>query len=71
MKVLPTFENENQESEFWLNNDSNEFFDWSKSEVAKFENLKPTAKNISIRLPESLLRQIKIEANRKDIPYQA
>jgi predicted DNA binding CopG/RHH family protein len=33
--------------------------------------LKPSTKKISLRLPESLLESIKIEANKRDIPYQS
>jgi predicted DNA binding CopG/RHH family protein len=34
-------------------------------------NLKPTTKAISLRLPVDLLERIKIEANRRDVPYQS
>jgi len=34
-------------------------------------NLKPSTKSISIRLPESLLEKIKVEANKRDVPYQS
>jgi len=34
-------------------------------------NLKPSTKSISIRLPEDLLERIKVEANRRDVPYQS
>ncbi|MDC1307016.1 BrnA antitoxin family protein [Pseudomonadales bacterium] len=34
-------------------------------------NLKPSTKTISLRLPEGLLDQIKIEANKRDTPYQS
>jgi predicted DNA binding CopG/RHH family protein len=34
-------------------------------------NLKPSTKTISLRLPEGLLDSIKIEANKRDMPYQS
>ena len=34
-------------------------------------NLKPSSKTISLRLPEGLLDSIKIEANKRDMPYQS
>lgn len=71
MKKIPKFKDENEESDFWLNNDSTEYVDWLKSEKVTFENLKPSAKSISLRLPETLLRKLKNEANKKDIPYQS
>ena len=36
-----------------------------------FSNLKPSIKSISIRLPEDLLAELKILANKKDVPYQS
>ena len=33
--------------------------------------LKPSTKTISLRLPEGLLDNIKIEANKRDMPYQS
>jgi predicted DNA binding CopG/RHH family protein len=34
-------------------------------------NLKPSTKTISLRLPEGLLDRIKIEANKRDMPYRS
>jgi len=34
-------------------------------------NLKPSTKTISLRLPEMLLDSIKIEAHKRDVPYQS
>jgi predicted DNA binding CopG/RHH family protein len=56
---------------FWQKADSTDFIDWSKAKKAQFPNLKPSTKSISLRVPESLLNEIKIAANKKDIPYQS
>jgi len=45
--------------------------DWSKAKKALLRNLKPSTKSISIRLPEDLLERIKVEASRRDVPYQS
>ena len=37
----------------------------------RLPNLKPSTTSISIRLPISLLEKIKIEANKRDVPYQS
>lgn len=37
----------------------------------RFANLKPSTKSISLRLPGSLLDEIKIAANKRDVPYQS
>ncbi len=71
IKPIPKFKNEDEERVFWAKHDSTEYVDWSKSKRAKFANLKPSVRSISIRLPESLLNDLKILANKKDIPYQS
>jgi predicted DNA binding CopG/RHH family protein len=70
-KKVPKFKTEKAEREFWETNDSSEYLDWSKSESVSLPNLKPSTKTISLRLPEGLLDSIKIEANKRDMPYQS
>jgi len=71
LKQIPEFSSETEERAFWETKDSTEYLDWSKAKTAKFPNLKPSTKTISLRLPESLLDRIKIEANKRDMPYQS
>lgn len=70
-KKIPAFKNEAAEQTFWESHDSSEYLDWSKAKHASLANLKPSTKPISIRLPESMLKRIKIEANKRDVPYQS
>ncbi len=70
-KQVPVFANEAEERVFWETHDSSDYIDWTKAERARLPNLKPSTKSISLRLPESLLEQIKITANKKDVPYQS
>ena len=70
-KKVPTFKTEKEEREFWEANDSSDYIHWSKAELASMPNLKPSTKTISLRLPENLLNSIKIEANKRDMPYQS
>ncbi len=70
-KKVPSFKNESEEREFWANHDSSDYIDWSKADKAAFPSLKPSLKSISIRLPESMLEQLKVIANKKDVPYQS
>ncbi len=44
---------------------------WSRAQRVRFPHLKPTTQAISLRLPLSLLEQIKVEANKRDVPYQS
>ena len=70
-KNIPKFRNEDEERNFWSTHDSNEFIDWRQARRLTFKNLKPSTKTISIRLPESLLDDLKLLANRRDVPYQS
>jgi predicted DNA binding CopG/RHH family protein len=71
LKPIPTFKNEAEERKFWETHDSTEYLDWSKAQRVRFPNLKPSTTAISLRLPVSLLEQIKIAANKRDVPYQS
>src|SRR5215467_227361 len=44
---------------------------YKKAKPVQFPNLKPSSRAISIRLPESLIENIKVLANREDVPYQS
>jgi predicted DNA binding CopG/RHH family protein len=70
-KKIPKFESEDQERDFWSNRDSVEYIDWGKAKRFSFPNLKPSTRTISVRLPESMLDDLKMLANKKDIPYQS
>ena len=70
-KKMPVFETEADERKFWESHDSTDYVDWKQARPASFPNLKPSTKTISLRLPEALLDQIKIEANKRDMPYQS
>src|SRR5260370_41648466 len=71
VKSVPTFKTEAEERKFWETHDSTDYIDWSKAERVRLPNLKPSTTAISIRLPLGLLAQIKIAANKRDVPYQS
>jgi len=71
IKLIPNFASEDEERDFWDNHDSTEFVDWTSARRLTLSNLKPSTKTISIRLPESLLDELKLLANRRDVPYQS
>ena len=71
LKPVPKFRNEAEERKFWETHDSTDYVDWSKAERVRFPNLKPSTTAISIRLPSALLEQIKVAANKRDVPYQS
>ena len=71
LKNIPHFRNEAEERKFWETHDSEGLIDWSTARRVRFPNLKPTTNAISLRLPVSILEQIKVEANKRDVPYQS
>ena len=71
VKTIPKFKNEAEERAFWEKHDSSEYLDWTQAQAVVMPNLKPSTKTISLRLPEGLLDSIKIEANKRDMPYQS
>ena len=70
-KRIPKFKNEKEEQLFWAKADSTDYIDWSKAKPVKLPNLKPTLKTISLRLPAVVIEDLKILANRQDVPYQS
>lgn len=70
-KKVPKFKNEDEERDFWATADTSEYFDWSRAKKVSFPNLKPSTRSISLRLPWSLLDNIKELANKMDVPYQS
>ena len=71
LKPIPKFKSEKAWANFWMAHDSTEYMDWSRAKRAVFPNLKPTYKSISLRLPAYMLDEIKLLANKKDVPYQS
>ena len=71
IKKTPKFKNEADERAFWEKHDSSDYVDWTEAQTVTLRSLKPSTKTISLRLPEGLLDSIKIEANKRDIPYQS
>ena len=70
-KKMPRFKSEDEEREFWQDHDSTDYVDWKKAERITLANLKPSVKTISLRLPESMLEELKLLANKRDVPYQS
>ena len=70
-KKIPMFKTESEEREFWNQKDSTAYIDWNTGRKARFPNLRPTLRTISLRLPESMIAQLKVLANKRDVPYQS
>lgn len=71
LKKMPELKTEAEERAFWETHDSSNYLNWNQAKPVSLPKLKPTTKTISLRLPETLLDRIKIEANKRDMPYQS
>jgi len=70
-KPVPEFRSEDQERGFWAAHDSSEYVDWSAAKRRSFPELKPSLRTISLRLPVSMIKDLKVLANKRDVPYQS
>ena len=70
-KPIPEFRSEAEERAFWETHDTTDHVDWSQARPGVFPNLKPSTETISLRLPASLLAELKTLANKRDVPYQS
>ena len=71
LRKLPVFKNEDEERDFWSTHSLVDYFDMGHAVKMSFPNLKLSTKTISIRLPEWMIDNIKMEANKNDMPYQS
>lgn len=62
---------EDEEREFWAKHDSTDYVDWSQAKKMVLAELKPSVKTISLRLPENMLNELRLLANKRDVPYQS
>lgn len=70
-KVIPRFNNEDEERKFWSTHDLTDYIHYFKPVELDLSELKPSTKTVSIRLPESLIAALKTLANKRDVPYQS
>ena len=71
LKPIPKFATEAAEQKVWAKADTTEYFDWTQARRVVFPNLRPSTTPISMRLPETLLTDIRRLANEQDVPYQS
>jgi len=70
-KAVPNFASEAEERAYWERPDLGADLDWPRAKRTRLPNLMPSTTAISLRLPISLLEQIKIAAHKRDVPYQS
>lgn len=70
MKKLSKHRSEAEERDFWAKADSTEYIDWKGAKRVTFSKLRPSLRTISLRLPEMMIEELKLIANKMDVPYQ-
>ena len=71
MEIQAKFRSQAQQRKFWESHYSTDYLDWSRAVPARFPNLEAVHE---IHLPPPARRpagRIKVEANRRDVPYQS
>jgi len=69
-KKLPEFKSEDDERRFWATADSTQFAAWQSGKRTKLVQ-QTDLKTMSLRLPVSMIEDLKVLANRRDVPYQS
>jgi predicted DNA binding CopG/RHH family protein len=68
---IPKFKSLKEEQDFWDTHSILDFPDQFERVEMDFSELKPSTKPITIRLPVSLIYELKVMANKRDVPYQS
>lgn len=68
---IPSFKNEDEERNFWATHSAVNYFDFSRQVKMDVSRLKFSTKPMTIRLPSSMLSDLRMIANRRDVPYQS
>jgi predicted DNA binding CopG/RHH family protein len=74
IKPIGKFKREPEERAFWSTHDTTDHFDFSEQNRVEIEfdpGVEAPVKSISVRLPREMLNELKVLANKKDIPYQS
>jgi hypothetical protein len=66
-KKIPKLKNEAEERLFWQKHDSADYLDWSDAEETILPKLKPSTRSISLRLPESMIEELKVKGVMKGV----
>jgi len=70
-KQVLHFKSESAERKFWSTADSTRYIDWSRAQRTVLPGLRPSLRTISLRLPELMLEELRLLANKRDVPYQS
>ena len=71
LKPIPDFKSEDEEREFWASHEIVDYVDVSKPIKFDLSHLKPSTQTVTLRMPRSMVEDLKIIANKNDVPYQS
>lgn len=71
LKIIPNFKNEAEEFEFWDKHEATDYFDFDNPVKLDLSKLKPSTEKMTLRMPKMLLDDLRIMANKRDVPYQS
>ncbi len=69
--IVPKFDTEDEERDFWANIDLSEYLEPKDFQRILYPNLKSETQPVSIRLPVYTVARLKEKANKLSVPYQA
>jgi len=69
--TIPQFKNEDDERTFWDTHSVLDFPDVFKPVKLDLSHLKPSTQPVTVRLPVALVEDLKMLANKHDVPYQS
>lgn len=70
-KKIPVFKDEDEEDRFWSTHNLTDYYDVKKGVNVVFPNLKPSTQAMTVRMPSWLVNDLKVLANKRDVPYQS
>ncbi len=70
MAKLPKFKSEQEEAAFWDNHDSTDFLDETEAVDVTFIDARKPKKQISLRMDQAVIDQLKILASSRGLGYQ-
>lgn len=71
LKAVPKFRSDEEAGAFWMSHDAAEYLDLGQAQPVRFAKLRPSTATISLRLPQSMLEELRVLANERDVPYQS
>ena len=74
IRPVPKFKKEQESASFGIPTTQRDYFDFSDSNHVEIEfdpGIEAPVTSISLRLPREMLNDLKVLANKRDIPYQS